>query len=477
MSGITKQSKNSGQTVKTMKAPSPIVIIVCIILISAIASYIIPAGVFDRIVDPNTGKTVVDPTSFHYTEQSPTTLMELFESITLGIQGGADIIAFLFIIGGAFGIMDATGAIKSAMGALVRKMRGRELMLIPCCMLVFTAGAAFAANNEEFLAFLPLVLSICLAMGFDSLTALGIVFGSVAAGYGAGCTNAFTVGVAQGIAGLPIFSGIELRLVILVVLYIINVAFVTRHAMKVKKNPQSSSMYELDRLREDIDLDFDEGSPLTGRHKIVLLIFLATIIVLVIGVIKYGFYIDELAALFLIMGILSGLVGGLAPGKIADAFLKGCHNMLMPCIMVGMCKATTIILTNASIMDTIINFLASLLNAVPPMFTAFGMFVVQDVFNILVPSGSGQAAITMPIMAPLADLVGVTRQTAVLAFQFGDAFTNCITPASGMTMACLATAGVPLNKWLKFILPLLAIWWIVAFVFLSYATATGFGPL
>lgn len=460
---------------KKKSAPNPIVIIICIILVSALASYIVPAGVFDRVVDPNSGRTVVDPSSFQYTEQNPTSLFDLFKSLTLGLQAASDIIAFLFIIGGAFGVMEATGAIKSAMGTLVLKMRGRELLLVPVCMFIFSCGSAFAANEEEYLAFLPLILSICLAMGFDSLTALGIVFGSTGAGIASGCTNAFTVGVAQGIAGLPIFSGIELRLVALAVLYIINVTFVTLHARKVKANPQSSSMYELDRARSDT-FEVNEEERMTGRHKLVLLIFVATVAALVFGVIQYGFYIDELAALFLIMGVVAGFAGSLRPGEIADSFVKGCHNMLFPCIMVGFCKATTIILTDALIMDTVIHFLAGLLSGIPAVLTACGMFLIQAIFNLLVPSGSGQAAITMPIMAPLADLVGITRQTAVLAFQFGDASTNCITPASGMTMSALAIAGVPLNKWWKFFVPLVLIWWGVAIVFLIFATLAGYGP-
>ena len=466
------QNKNAP---KKMNVPNPLIIIVCIILLGALASYIIPAGSFTRVEDPNTGRMVVDPASFSYVDADPTGFFELFMSVSKGIQGSSSIIAFLFIIGGAFGIMEETGAIRAGMGTLVRKMKGRELLLIPSCMLIFTLGAAFVANNEEFLAFLPLVLSICLAMGFDSLTALGIIFGSVAAGYGAGCTNAFTVGVAQGISGLPLFSGIQLRLVVLVTLYLLNTAFVMIHAMRVKKDPTRSSVYELDRLRTSAaDIHGDES--LTTRHILVLLAFLVTIVFLVYGVIKFGFYIDELAALFLIMGVAAGILGGLNPTRMANSFMKGCGNMLLPCIMVGMCKSITIILDGANIMDTIIHFLASLLNSFPPALTAFGMFMVQDIFNILVPSGSGQAAITMPIMAPLADLVGITRQTAVLAFQFGDAFTNCITPASGMTVSCLAIADVPLKKWWKFILPLFALWWVAAFVFLTFATVTGYGP-
>lgn len=474
MANQEKKTQNSPQA-PAFQALNPVIVIACIILISAVASYFIPAGIFDRIEDANTGRMVVDPSTFHYTDQNPTGFFDLFKSITLGIQSGSSIIAFLFIIGGAFGIMDTTGAIKSGMAALVRKMQGRELLLIPVCMLVFGCGATFAGSNEEYLAFVPLVLTICLAMGFDSITAVAIIFCSVAAGYGAGCTNAFTVGVAQGIAGLPIFSGIGLRLVIFVILLIINIIFVTCYALKVKKHPEKSSMYEHDKTRV-LDLDVDAMKPLTGRQKLVLLTLLITMIALIIGVIKYGFYIDELSALFLIMGIVAGVIGGLKPNTIANSFIKGCGNMMLPCLMVGLCKAATIILTDASIMDTIIHALAMVLNKVPSTFTASGMFIVQDIFNILVPSGSGQAAITMPIMAPLADLVGLTRQTAVLAFQFGDAFTNCITPASGMTMSVLSIAGVPYSKWIKFVLPLLAIWWIVAFLFLTYATITGLGP-
>jgi uncharacterized ion transporter superfamily protein YfcC len=176
------------------------------------------------------------------------------------------------------------------------------------------------------------------------------------------------------------------------------------------------------------------------------------------------------------MGLATGIIGGLNVRKIADSFVAGCKDMMLPCLIVGLCKAATIILNDANVMDTIVHALAGILNHVPASLTAFGMFVVQDLFNILVPSGSGQAAITMPIMAPLADVVGVTRQTAVFAFQFGDAFTNCISPASGMTMSCLALAAVPYKKWLRFIIPLIAIWWVVALCFLTYATAIKIGP-
>ena len=283
------------------------------------------------------------------------------------------------------------------------------------------------------------------------------------------------MGVAQGIAGLPLFSGISLRFAILFVLYVLNASFITMYAFRVKKNPQISPMYELDKLNSN-RREVSVTERITKRHLLILLTFAITIVILVMGVIKAGFYIEELAALFLIMGIIMGLIGKLTPNQMADSFMKGCATMLLPCIVVGACRAITVVFTEAKIMDTIVFFLGNLLKVFPSYLTAFGMFMVQDALNILIPSGSGQAAVTMPIMAPLADIVGMTRQTAVLAFQFGDTFTNCITPASGMTVSCLTITGVPIKTWWKFILPLFACWWVVAFVFLTYASQISYGP-
>lgn len=477
---MKKTSKGASSTanngmIKKMNVPNPLVIICAIIVLCAIATFIIPAGLYDRVADPNTGRSVVDPATFHYIDKSPVGFMPFFTSITRGFQGGSSIIAFLFITGGSLGILDATGAIRAGMSTLVRKMNGKEVMMIPVCMLIFGTCSTLAGCNEEYLAFLPLIISVCLAMGFDSITGMAMVFCAVGAGYGAGCTNAFTVGVAQGIAGLPVFSALGYRLFLFVVLITINILYVMRYAMKVKKNPQSSSMYEIDRQR-DITIKVDEVEELTTTHKICLLTLMLTFVVLIVGVIKFGFYMDEISALFLIMGLICGVVGKLGVTGTADAFVQGCKNMMAPCLCIGLCKAATLILNDSNIMDTIVHALASVLNHVPTALTAFGMFIVQDIFNVLVPSGSGQAAITMPIMAPLADLVGLTRQTAVFAFQFGDAFTNAITPASGMTVSCLALALIPYKKWLKFMLPLIAIWWVISFIFLMYASSIAIGP-
>ncbi len=466
----------SKEQIKAFKAPSPIIILVCVIVLCALASYVIPAGVYDRVKDVHTGKMVVDPATFHYVAQKPTGFMDFFTVLNKGFKGGISIIAFLFIVGGSLNMLAKTGAIIAGLSTLVRKMRNHSILLIPVLMTTLATFSTLAGCNEEYLAFTPLVVSVALALGFDSLTALGILFCSVAAGYGAGCTQPFSVGVAQGIAGVPIFSALPYRVDIFVVLLILNISFVMYHAYKVKKNPESSPVYEIDRAKADT-IKIDEAQELSGRQAICLGLLGLNFVGIIVGVLKFDFYMNEISAMFIIMGVLSGIICGLKPNDICDAFLEGCKGMMLPCLAVAMCKSATILLDNARVMDTIIHYLAGMLDIFPSSIIAFGMFIIQDLFNLLVPSSSGQAAISMPIMAPLADIVGLTRQTAVFAFTFGDAFTNCITPASGATMSYLAMANVPYKKWARFVLPLIGMWWIVAFCFLTYATAIKLGPL
>ena len=451
-------------------------VLVAIMLIVTVASYIVPVGSYDRVMVD--GQEIVDPESYHSVERSPITPFNLLVSVTLGMQRGSAIIFFLLIIGAMFAILDGTGAINAGMTNIVRAMKGKEFLMIPVCVIVFGMGSAFCANFEEFLAFVPLVLACCLTMGFDSLTAVGIIFCAAAAGYGGAITNAFTTGIAQSIAGLPMFSGMGLRIAVFVVLLTVSIIYVTWHALRVKKNPQLSSTYEMDLVTaKNVALNVDNSVPLTTRQKIVLVIFVGGIAFTVYGIIVKGYYIDELAGIFLAIGIIGGLVGGLRPGEICEHFEKGCVNMLFPCLMVGLANSVIILLEQSNMMDSIIHLLVSALNGLSPMLTAFGMFITTDLFNVLIPSGSGKAAIVMPIMVPLADMMDITRQTSVLAFQLGDAFTNVMAPTGGEILAALAMCGgVSFKKWMKYLLPLFIAWWIVAFIFLAIAVQTGYGP-
>lgn len=460
-----------------LKALNPIVLLCIILCVAAIATYIVPAGTFQRVLNKATQREVVDPTTFKYVAQNPVKIFDLFMSVTQGMQRAAYIIFFLFIIGGAFAVIEKTGALSAVLSNVVKKMKGKELMLIPVCMIIFGCGSAFAGNFEEWLAFVPLMIAVCVAIGFDSMTAVAMIFCAACSGYGGAMTNPFTVGVAQGIAGLPMFSGILFRACVFVALLTVSIIYIMRYAYKIKKNPALSVVREIDdKYNQETGVNTDELPVLTIRHKLVLLTFVITIGVLVYGVLKLGFYIDELATLFLIAGIISGIVGGLNASEIADGFLKGCENMLFACVVIGLCNSSVIVMQNANIMDTVIYGLSKLLKGLPPMLSACGMFIVQDIFNVLVPSGSGQAAITMPIMAPLADLLELTRQTAVLAFQMGDSFTNILAPTSGEIIAAIAIAKIPYGKWVKWFFPLFAMWWVVAFIALIIAVGIGYGP-
>lgn len=468
---------NEKKKKKSLEGINPMLFLVVVMIIVVIASYLVPAGSFERVYDAAVDRDIVVPGSFQYAEQNPIGFFDLMMSLTLGIQNASYIIAFLLIIGGMFAIMDGTGAINAGLANVVRATRGKELIMIPVLMTVFGLMSCFCANFEEFLAFVPLILAVSLSMGFDSMTAMGIVFGSVAAGYGGAATNAFTVGVAQSIAGLPMFSGMTLRLVLFVALLLVSMAYVMWHANRVKKHPEKSPCRtaDLENAKKYV-LDVENIAPLTVRQKLVLVVLLLAILWTIYGVLVHGYYIDELAAVFLTAGVVAGLLGGSRPSRICDDFLKGAANMLAPCMMIGMANAVVLMMTDAGIIDTIIYALSNLLLGLPSTLLAIGMFLVQTLFNLVVPSGSGQAAITMPLMAPLADMVGVTRQTAVLAYQLGSTFTDLIGPTSGEILVAGAMCGIAYPKWFKWLLPLFCLWCLVAFGFLTYATVTGYGP-
>ena len=287
--------------------------------------------------------------------------------------------------------------------------------------------------------------------------------------------NPFTVGVAQGIAELPIFSGIAFRLVVYVVILAIATLYVMRYAKKVKMNPETSPMYDLDQAEA---VHWDDVSALpeyVGKHNLVGLVLLAGFGMLIYGVFKLGWYIDELAGIFLAMGVIAGILGGLTPNAIARAFVDGLKMIAFGALIVGVARGILVVLTDGQIIDTIIYALAQWVQGLPETISAGGMYLVQVVINTFIPSGSGQAAVTIPIMAPVGDLVGISRQIVVLAYQFGDGFTNSIIPTSGVLFASLAMAKIPYERWVKFLWPLMALWLLCGFaavtaaVFLGYA--------
>ena len=469
------QAKSKSAEGKTIKAINPMIILVAFLVIAAVATYIVPAGTFDRVTNEVTGYETVDPGSYHRVEQNPIPFFNVFMSIPKGLSGSASLIFFILIVGGALQVVQATGAIEIGLKNLIKRFAGKENLLLIAILVSFGILSCFAAVSEEFLAFMPLVYSACLALGFDSMIVAFLVLGASSIGYCGGMTNAFTVGVSQTIAELPMFSGMGFRTVCFIVFEAVSLVWLCIYANKIRKNPEKSLMYEIDKQYRTV-LDLSDIPPMTTRHKLVLVSFVIGIATMIFGTLKFGFYLTEMAAVFLMITVVAGFVGGLSSDQVCNAFAEGAKNLVWVGLIMGLCKALTNVLTDASIIDTIINFLASALRGLSKGAAACGLFVVQDLINFVVPSGSGQAAVTMPLMVPLGDLLGVNRQVNVLAFQFGDSISNMVTPAGAKLMAGIAMCNIPYKKWIKFFLPCFILWCVTACVLLLVATAINYGP-
>lgn len=464
---ITKKSENG------IKIPHTLVIIAAIIMLVSIATYFVPGGAYETVVN-EAGKTIVVDGSFKYVESQPQNLFKVLQAPIQGMVDGAEIIAFLFAIGGAFNLIAATKAIDFGIIRIVNLFRGKEILLIPIITFTFSLGGAIFGMSEEAVAFITILAPLTLALGYDSIVAVAITYLACVLGFSSAMLNPFTVGIAQSIAGIPMFSGIEFRSVVWFITTVVGTLFIMMYAMKVKKNPTISPVYESDQIkRKDLQKLEDKPGDFTISHKIILSTLALSIGVIIWGVLTQGFWISEIAAVFLAVGLISGIIGKLSADEMATAFIEGAKGMIGPAVMIGFARGIMIVAENASIIDTILYNLSNLLGNLPSLLAAYLMFPIQMFINFFVNSGSGQAALTMPILAPLGDLVGISRQLTVLIYQLGDGFSNAMFPTSGVLIACLGVAGVPYTKWLKWIIPLQIILFILGIVFITIASSIG----
>lgn len=454
-----------------LSIPHVYVILFSLVIIAAISTYIFPSGEYERVVD-EAGRTVVVADTYQETDSTPAGFWSIFQAVHKGMVNSAGIIFYIFIVGGAFGILQATGAIEAAVGSIAQKMKGKEILIIPILMTFFGLSGAMLGLAEETIPYITILVPLMLLIGYDSMVGAAVVLLGTSAGFTAAFMNPFTVGVAQGIAEVPLFSGLYLRIIYFVIFLTVSIWYVMRYARKIKKDPTKSTLYN------DVDSDSfkvpDTILTLTNRHKLIFVILLGTLVTLAFGVIKFGWYLSEIAGLFLLMGILMGLTGKMNFSQISEHFIEGCRVLVMGALVVGVANAILVVLQDGKIMDTILYGFSSVIGDMPAGFAAFGMYIVQCLLNYIIPSGSGQAALTMPIMAPLSDLVGVTRQTAVLAFQFGDGISNIFTPTSGYFMAGLALAKISWVKWVKWIFPLILIHYVLGAIFVTVAHVIGY---
>lgn len=450
--------------------PETALLLLIIVAFVAALTYVMPAGAFERVLDEETGRELVKSGTYAVTESNPTSLVELFSAVFRGLVKASDIIALIFVIGGAFGIVARTGAIAAGLGSLVKKLQGREAVMVAIIMTAFAVCGATFGMAEESLPFVVILVTVALKMGFDPIVGVAMVVIGLYCGYSAGPLNPFNTGIAQGVAELPLFSGIGLRIVLMAGALVIAITITVLHGKKYKK-------LGIDNTKLLEEFKAEEERPITGTDKIILAILAATIVVLIYGVVSYGWYFNEITALFFGMGLLIGLIyrkGNL--NQISRDFVEGAGEMTTAAIFVGLSRAILVVMEDGMIMDTFVYWLSLPLSQLNSVFAAWGMYLSQGLINFFIPSSTGQAVVVMPILSPLSDLIGVTRQTAVLAYQCGDGFWNMITPTHSVLMASLGLAKVPFGKWFKFAVKIVAAWTVWVFIVLAIATATNYGP-
>lgn len=455
---------------KGIKIPHTYVLILLIIFTVTVLTYIIPSGQYARYTPEGSSTVMIDPSSYQRVDQTPVTPFKMVQAIPQGMTEVGWIIFLVFIIGGAFEIINATGAIEASIGALITKLSGRGKILIPILMVAFSFAGATIGMAESTIIFIPIGISLARALGYDAIVGMAMVNIGAVIGFAGGAMNMFTVGVAQGIAGVPLFSGMEFRIIAQVIFLAGAIFYIMRYAAKVKRDPTSSVIYDLEAAHKQTMEEAKELLEFTGRRKAVMLVMAAGFAVLIYGIITGWSTGTQISSLFLVMGIVAGFVGGMGPNTIAETFIKGAKAMTYGALVIGISRAILVIMTEGQIIDTILHAAGVALGNFPPYVAAGLMLLVQLGINFIINSGSGQAATTMPIMAPLADVVNVPRQTAVLAYQYGDGFSNSLFPTSGVLMASLSIANIPYEKWLKWAGPLMAILYGIATVLVIIST-------
>ena len=455
--------------------PNTYVIIILMMIVAVLLTWIIPSGEFERVKDEVSKQSIIIPGTFKYIENNPISLFKIPVYIMKGLAKASDIVFLVIIVGGAFNIIIETGMFQSFAGRLTKIFSNKEVLIIPAFSTIFALACTTMGVNT-FIGFAPIAVIIARSIGYDAIVGVSMVALGGAIGFSTGTFNPFTTGVAQSLAGLPIFSGLGYRFVCLVVFLIVTNIYIIWYAKKIKANPESSVVYEMEQENKKIEVSEKQHDKIEGRHYLVLLIVIACFVLLVYGSQNWKWKLQENAAMFIWMGVLSGFAYGFGPSKIAEEFTKGAKKLVYGALMIGMANGISLILTDGKILDTTVQYLGGLLVTLPSYLQAAGMFLMQLLINGLITSGSGQAAATMPIMLPVADIIGMTKQTAVLAFNFGDGLSNYILPTSSALMGFIAMVGISYSNWMKFMWKLFLIWTVVGAVLVIVANSINYGP-
>jgi uncharacterized ion transporter superfamily protein YfcC len=440
------------------RMPHPFALLVGCVFLAAALSYVVPAGEYERHEDAATKRQTVVPGSYHRVPANPVTPFRSLIAIPRGMADAASVIFLVFLVGGAITVVEKTGAFKTGVLWLVHRFRGRPHWIVPVCCVAFATGGVVEGMWEEVVALVPVLLLLARMAGFDALTAVAMSIGAAGIGGAFSPLNPFNVGIAQKIAELPLLSGLGFRLAILIPAVTIWTWGTMRHAARHRR-------VHVDEIAAD--------PAINPRHALILVLLLATFAGYVVGVLRYDWGFDELGAIFFAMGILAGALGGLGISGISDAFIEGFRSMAYAATLIGVARAIFVVLGDGKIVDTMIQAMVSPLQQLPRTVFVLGMAVVQTVISIPVPSSSGRAVLTLPILVPASDLLGVSRQVTVLAYQYGAGVLGQMLPTDGALMAVLALAGVRFDRWVRFCLPLCAILFALGLAAIVTAMAIG----
>ena len=458
------------------KMPHSLVIVAIIVLITALMTWVIPAGEYVR-VENSMGIKVIDPNSFEYVAKQPVNILKL---PIFAMEGYISTVSLIFVIlfsGGAFDVITSSGALQSLIAKFAKKYSTKESIFIPMLTLIFALICTTQGVNT-FIGFAPVMVLMAKAFGFDSIVGAGIILLGGAVGFSTGTLNVNTTIIAQRIAELPLYSGIGYRAFSFVVFYIVTNIYLIRYAKKIRLNPELSPMYELDKLESaKEDMTEDVAGPMTLRKWLVIATLFGVLAIIVYGGIKLDWGLKETGALFIWMGIIAGVAAGFGPSKIAQCFVNGAKRMIGAALIIGLARSVSAVLTAGLIMDPTIHGLATVMSYIPKYLQGAFLYISNILINGFITSGSGQAAAVMPIFVPLGDMIGITRQTTILAFNFGDGFSNYILPTSTALMGILGASNIPYDKWMKFMWKLFLIWIAVGSLLMLGAQIINLGPM
>jgi uncharacterized ion transporter superfamily protein YfcC len=438
--------------------PHPLALLTACILLAAALSWTVPARQYDRRLDPATGRQVAIAGTLHAVDARPVGPFAALLAVPHGLIDAAPVVFFVFLVGGAFTVVDETGALRQGVGALVAALHGRGALLIPVVSIAFAAAGALENMQEEIIALVPVLLLVTRRLGFDAITAVAISAGAAAVGAAFSPLNPFQAQIAQKLAALPLLSAWPFRTAALAAALAIWIGWTLRHASRMRREPEAGG---------------GDGPTIAPRLLIVLAIVVAAFGVFVYGVIRLGWDFDRMGALFFAMGIAAGLAGGLRASGTAQGFANGFASMAYAAMVIGFARAIFVVLDQGHIIDTVVSAFVTPLQHFPVAACGVAMMSVQALLHVPVPSVSGQAVLTMPLMVPMSDLIGLSRQVVVLAYQYGAGLTDLVTPTNGAIVAIAAAAGVRFDEWLGFALPAYAM--LIAFSGMLIVLAVAMG--